>query len=80
MRVVAEIPHSHFKITIFSWNGKYQIKIELDQFEQLYKIDEKDVTGLDEVKEMLTENFLLSCMKRFLSMREDWSNTFKNKI
>jgi len=25
MRVLAEIPHSHFKIQIFNWNAKYLV-------------------------------------------------------
>lgn len=78
MRVVAEIPHTHFKITVFSWNAKYQVKIEIDGFEQVYKISEQDVNGLDDVKLMLSDEFLTSCMKRFLTMREDFGKSFKN--
>jgi hypothetical protein len=58
MRVIAEIPHSHFKIQIFSWNGKYQLKIEIDQYEQTYKVSETNVNGLDDVKALITEDFL----------------------
>lgn len=79
MRVVAEIPHSHLKITIFSWNGKYQVKIELGQFEQTFKIDEKDVDGLEDVKNMISDDFLKQCFQRFLTMREDWNQAFKTK-
>lgn len=79
MRVVAEIPHSHFKITVFSWNGKFQLKVELDQYEQVYKINEADVDGIEDIKNMVTDAFLKQCFIRFLTMREDWSNAFKNK-
>jgi len=79
MRVVADIPHSHFKIQIFNWNGKYQIKFEIDAYEQTYKIDETSVDGLEAVKALVTPEFLAKVMGRMVSMREDWSNALKNQ-
>jgi len=76
MRVIAEIPHPQLKITIFNWNEKYVIKIEIGQFEQSYKIGTLDIEGLEGVKALLTEEFLESAMQRFLSMREDFHKTF----
>jgi len=80
MRIVDEIPHERFKIQIFSYNSKYTLKIELDQFEQSFKIGELDVMGTDDIKSMVTTEFLNKCLKRFVEMREDWhkSFTFKN--
>ncbi|MEJ6796540.1 MAG: hypothetical protein QNK63_07505 [Flavobacteriales bacterium] len=78
MRVIAEIPHSHFKIQIFSWNGKYQLKIEIDQYEQTYKVSETNVNGLDDVKALITEDFLSKVMGRMISMREDWNEALKS--
>jgi hypothetical protein len=78
MRVIAEIPHSHFKIQIFSWNGKYQLKIEIDQYEQTYKVSETNVNGLDYVKALITEDFLSKVMGRMISMREDWNEALKS--
>ena len=43
MRVVKEIPHSACKITVFSWNQKYLIKLEQGDFEQTFKVSEFDV-------------------------------------
>ncbi len=80
MRVVAEIPHSHFKIQIFNWNGKYQIKIEIDKYEQTYKISETDVNGLEQVKALITPQFLEQVMGRMISMREDWNQTLKSTL
>jgi len=78
MRVIAEIPHSHFKIQIFSWNGKYQLKIEIDQYEQTFKVSETNVNGLDDVKALITEDFLNKVMGRMISMREDWNEALKS--
>lgn len=79
MRVVDSIPHQRFKIQIFSYNSKYTVKIELGQFEQTYKIGEMDVMGIDDVKAMVTTEFLNNCLKRFVDMRSDWREAFENK-
>jgi len=79
VRIVKEIPHRQFKITIFSWNGKFQIKIELDQYEQVFKIKEEDVEGIDDVVKMLDADFLKTTMQRFLTMRSDFAESFKRK-
>lgn len=79
MRVVDSIPHQRFKIQIFSYNSKYTVKIELGQFEQTYKIGEMDVMGVEDVKAMVTTEFLNKCLHRFVEMREDWRKSFENK-
>lgn len=79
VRVIAEIPHERYKIQIFNYNSKYILKIELGQFEQVFKIGEFDVMGLEDVQSMVTEELLDNCLKRFVSMREDWEKAFNTK-
>ena len=79
MRVIEEIPHPKCKIQILNYNSKYILKIELDQFEQLFKIAELDVFGIDDIKKMITNELLENSLDRFLSMREDWLNAFNKK-
>jgi hypothetical protein len=79
MRVVADIPHARYKIQIFSYNAKFLVKIELGQFEQVFKINEADVLGLEDVKRMVTDELLKNSLDRFLSMRTDWEQAFKLK-
>ena len=78
MRLIYDIPHERYKIQIFNYNSKYIVKIELGQFEQVYKINELDVTGLDDLKKMINENLLSNALKRFIEMRSDWSNSFNS--
>jgi hypothetical protein len=80
MRVVAEIPHPQFKISIFSWNAKYIIKIELSSFEQVFKIKETEIGGLDDVLKLVNEPFLEGVMKNFLSMRTSFHESYKTLI
>lgn len=79
MRVVADIPHARYKIQIFSYNAKYLVKIELGQFEQVFKINEADVLGLEDVKRMVSDELLKNSLDRFLTMRTDWEQAFKIK-
>ena len=79
MRLVKEIPHEKYKIQIFNYNSKYIVKIELDQFEQSYKIGEYVVAGLDEVENMITKSLLSNVLTRFLEMKTDWYEAFKMK-
>jgi hypothetical protein len=51
----------------------------LGQFEQIFKVGESDVLGLEEVKRMITDELLSNCLKRFIEMRTDWENGFKQK-
>jgi hypothetical protein len=78
MRIIAELPHPEFKISILSMNQKYIIKIEKGIFEQTYKVAELDVTdGVNGVFELLDEKFLKSVSARFTEMMQSWRDTYK---
>jgi hypothetical protein len=79
LRLVKEIPHERFKISIFNYNAKYIVKVELAQFEQIFKIEESDVAGLEEVEAMVTTELLTNCLHRFIGMRSDWEKAFQQK-
>ena len=68
MRVVGEIPHSECKITIFHWNNRYLIKLEQGPFEQTIKIQEYDLNTEDEVRQVVSEEFIQSALTRFEAM------------
>ncbi len=67
MRVVKEIQNSKCKITVFSWNGKFLIKLENGGFEQTYKVSELDVLE-QELDEILNETFITEAIERFDDM------------
>ena len=68
MRVVAEIPNPSVKITVFSWNGKYIIKLERGALEQTYKVSELDILDEADITNMLDETFINSALQRFSEM------------
>ncbi len=73
MRLVKEIPHSHYLVQVHEYNGKYILKITLDHYEQLFKIPVSDLPDLALLDAKLTQEFWSSCLQRFFSMREDAS-------
>jgi hypothetical protein len=79
MRLIKDIPHERYKIQIHNYNNKYIVKIELGQFEQVYKISELDVGSLDELERMVSSELLSNALKRFIEMRSDWERSFKQK-
>jgi hypothetical protein len=68
MRVIADIPHPAVKITLFHWNGKYLLKLERGNLEQTYKVSELDVTGEEEVRALLDEEFISTSLQLFDQM------------
>lgn len=68
MRLVREISHPDCKITIFSWNNRYLIKLEQGPLEQTYKIQESDLTGEDDLLLILDSEFLHQATIRFQDM------------
>lgn len=68
MRVVGEIPHPQCKITIFSWNNRYLIKLENGLLEQTFKINEYDIMQEADLTTLLDEQFIAECLNRFQNM------------
>ena len=77
MRIIAELPHPEFKISILNMNNKFIVKIEQGNLEQTYKIAESDLLdGVNSVFELLDEEFLKTVAARFIEMRKDYKETF----
>ena len=77
MRIIAELPHPDFKISIFNMNQKFIVKIEKGVLEQSYKISEMDLTdGVNSVFELLDEAFLLTVSARFVEMHKDFKDAY----
>lgn len=78
MRVVAELPHPTCKITIFSMNQKFIIKLEKGIFEQIYKLAELDIPdGVNGVFQVLDAEFMKTAAERFDQMRADFNAAYK---
>jgi hypothetical protein len=77
MRIIAEVPHPEFKVSILNMNHKFIVKIEQGTLEQTFKIAEMDLTeGINSVFELLDEQFYQTVSERFVTMRKDWKDAF----
>ena len=70
MRVITEFAIGETaKATIFVWNGKYIIKIEMGNLEQTYKVSELDIISLSELQTQLqSTDFQKKTMDLFAQM------------
>ena len=68
MRVIGEIPHPACKITLFHWNNRYLIKLELGGMEQTFKINEFDLSEEGELYKILDDLFVQQALDRFHNM------------
>lgn len=74
MRIIDSIPHQSMTISIFQMNDKYQVKFEAGPMEQIFKFSIEDVRGVENLKKMMSEDFIEKTRLRFndmfLSMKE----------
>lgn len=77
MRTIAELPHPECRITIFTMNQKFIVKIEQGNIEQVFKLAEIDITnGIDGLFQILDEEFIAKVVNRFLEMRKDFKEAY----
>nr|WP_299420075.1 hypothetical protein [uncultured Emticicia sp.] len=74
MKFIKEIPNNYCKVSLFAWNNKFILKFEAGMYEQTYKVNEYDVSGEDEIEEMLVDTFMINVVSRFKSMANDFES------
>ena len=74
MRFVKDIPNDYCKTSLYVFNNKYIIKFEAGLLEQVYKVSEFDVSGDEEIIEMLNDMFFARVINRFKEMAEDFNS------
>ncbi len=76
MRIVKEITGKPCKITVFSWNGKYLMKLEQGPFEQTFKVSEFDFLP-NELDDLLSDDFIQEALERFKNMAQSLKKAIK---
>ncbi len=73
MRIVKVIPHPYFRITLFYYNSRYQLKLEDAFYEEHMKFREEEVNAANEAAVIkMLENFDFSSYRqRFESLHQD---------
>lgn len=68
MRIVGSIPHESMTISIFQMNDKFQVKFEAGPMEQTFKFALEEVKDTDNLKKLITPEFIENTRKRFNEM------------
>lgn len=72
MRIIADIPNPHCKISVFYMNGKYIVKAERPNVEQTFKIPESELTeGPEALPSLFDEAMMARILERFREMEKD---------
>jgi hypothetical protein len=80
MRIVGTIPHPVVKITVFYFNERYTVKLEMGLMEQAFKIRESDeIDSFQKVATLITDEFINNSIERFQDMSKQFGKLFKKE-
>ncbi len=68
MRVIHETSIQGCKVTYYSWNNRYLIKLEHHLLEQTFKINQFDVASDEELIRLVDAEFVQQALNRFQEM------------
>lgn len=68
MRIIGNIPHPDFRISVFHMNDKYIVKFEAGPMEQTFKFDQSTFSGVEAISKAIDEEFLKKVKARFNEM------------
>jgi hypothetical protein len=68
MRIIDSIPHESMSISIFQMNDKYMVKFEAGPMEQTFKFSSEEVKNVENLKKMISHEFIETTRKRFNDM------------
>ena len=68
MRIINDTTLHGCKITFYSWNNRYLIKLEKGLLEQTFKIDQFDLTDERELLTLVDAEFVQQAVNRFNEM------------
>lgn len=80
MRVIGEVPHPKYKITVFSMNERLSVKIEDKLLEQIYKFrDGTAINNTTDVADLLDDAFMQKVAVTFQQMGETYFQALEAK-
>ncbi len=80
MRIVDEWNYKEIKVTAFHMNGKYSLKFELNLLEQWFKFRDGQVENVNQLKEMLTDQFYNNLIEVFSTMDKNKTELLHNIV
>ncbi len=80
MRVVSQIPHPEFKITVFATEQYYYVEIEAGPMKQAYKLPKDKAENLEAVQKWLNHDFLQRAHVIFEDMYKNHMISIKENL
>jgi hypothetical protein len=81
MRIIGEIPHPRFKITVFKMEHRLTLKMENGLYEQAYRFTLSDnLSGFEDVEKLLDDTFLEEVEARFQAMRAGTESLMRRRF
>ena len=77
MRILKEVIKGPVRISIFSWNNKYIVKLEVGGLEQTFKLNELQLDSEDQLELLMSDNFVQEALQRFESMAQSVRNALE---
>ncbi len=78
MRIIGEIPHATYKITVLKMNERVTIQIEDRLVSQSFVFrDGSGIKDLGTAEQLLTFDFMQKVTKRFQSMNKDYAEALE---
>ena len=71
MRIIGEIPHPDFKITVFKMDNRLSVKFEIGLNEQTYKFrTNSELQNFEDVQRLVDTEFVNEVQATFAKMQE----------
>ncbi len=71
MRIIGEIEHPVYKITVFSMNNRVSVKIEDQMIEHVFKFrDGSGIDNMDDIRAFINDGFMDKVDESFSSLNE----------
>lgn len=81
MRIIGEIPHPKYKITILQHNGRTSVQIEHGLVQQTYKYrDGSGIESTEDVQRILTKDFLEKVDAAFIVLYENYYESLESDM
>jgi len=77
MKAIDQVPHERMRIVIHSWNGKWIIEFEAAAYKQTIKINQEQVPNLNDVKNLLSDDFLNNIEEQFQQLHKLWTINYR---
>ena len=76
MRVISEWTYKTLRVQVMQMTGRYVLKLEDTLLEQTFKFRDGQITDLDHLRNILTDQFYDECISRFGNMRSSQDALF----